>query len=459
MDETPAAGLSFDCLILVMRILPFRDRVVCESVSRDWNCAARECSALYQTSVCIFSKKRDFVDKSSIQNFCEEEETSHFIDWDKDCIFASEDNVMFVSRILSKCPNLRVLHLKCYEEESLVMDGTESLQQLCPRIEHLSISDDTRGCYIYKDGLTMIANCGSLRHLQLRFPAESTLDFLLENVILYKSLVMHSDRITSLCTNLPLNDDNCSLVANACSLSQLLIQGTSTTMEGLTMICSSPTAAQALRELSIVIDWDVQLNLISENLQNLTCLRCTIANSDIRSVKCLSSLTQLKKLFLSVWSANSLDDDVTQIMSRCRGLQSLTVNGEVTDACLARVGELCPRIQRLEVALNSKATGITDRTIDEGVCRLRELRHLSLMNCDVSDTGFCRMFSSIASLCSVRVSVAKSVTVSVIPVIEEYAARHPRRRIRVILPETLLLPLGERRETGSEMRNLVIEFE
>jgi hypothetical protein len=252
-----------------MKILPFKTRVICESVCRDWNTAARDCSSTYQTSVCIFTR-REGVDKSSIQSFCDE--PGHAISYDRDCIFAPEDDsCLNLMSILSKCGNLRVLHLKCYEEESLFTEGVENLFALCPKIEHLSISDDTRGCYIYKDGLTLIQNCPNLRHLQLRFPAESTLDFLIENVILVKSLIMHSERITNLSTNLPLNNENCSVIANSCNLQQLLIQGTSTTLEGLTMICTSPT--QFLQDLCIVIDWEVQLNLISEFLIHLSCLR------------------------------------------------------------------------------------------------------------------------------------------------------------------------------------------
>ena len=191
------------------------------------------------------------MDKSCIQNFCDD--ASHQISFERDCIFADGDDVLIVMPILRKCCNLRVLHLKCYEEESLFMDGLEQLSLLCPKIEHLSISDDTRGCYIYKDGLTLIQNCHQLKHLQLRFPAESTLDFFIENVILIKSLMMHSDSLSNLSTNLPLNNENCSLIANGCNLQQLFIQGTSTTLEGLTMICTSPT--QFLQELCIVIDW------------------------------------------------------------------------------------------------------------------------------------------------------------------------------------------------------------
>lgn len=202
-----ASGLSFDCLMLVMRMLPFKDRVVCESVSQAWNTASRECSATYQTAVCIFSK-RDNVDKSCIQQFCDD--PGHAVSFDRDCVFAGEDSLI-VMPILSKCVNLKVLHLKCYEEESLCMDGIEQLRLSCPGIEHLSVSDDTRGCYIYKDGLTLVQNSDNLKHLQLRFPAESTLDFLIENVILVKSLLMHSHSLTHLSTNLPLNNDNCSL--------------------------------------------------------------------------------------------------------------------------------------------------------------------------------------------------------------------------------------------------------
>lgn len=53
------------------------------------------------------------------------------------------------------------------------MEGIESLGYNCPKIEHFSLSDDTRGCYVYKDCLTMVQNCMLLKHLQLRFPAES----------------------------------------------------------------------------------------------------------------------------------------------------------------------------------------------------------------------------------------------------------------------------------------------
>jgi hypothetical protein len=50
-----------------------------------------------------------------------------------------------------------------------------------------------------------------------------------------------------------------------------------------------------------------------------------------------------------------------EIMRKCRLLESLTVNGEVSDASLTHVGELAPRLQRLEVALNSKC--ITDESM------------------------------------------------------------------------------------------------
>lgn len=454
-EKIMAAGLPFDCLMLVMKILPFKDRVVCESVSRSWNVAARECHATYQTSLCIFSKKEN-VDKNCIQNFCDD--ATHQFSFERDCIYANEDNMLPVTDILSKCSNLQALHLKCYEEESLFMDGIHDLASLCPRVEHLSISDDTRGCYIYKDGLTMIQGCDQLKHLQLRFPAESTLDFLIENVILVKSLLMHADTLSNLSTNLPLNNDNCSLIANQCRLQQLFIQGTSTTLEGLTMICTSPT--QFLQELCIVIDWDVQLNLISQFLIHLICLRCTIANSDIQSIKCLSSLSKLKKLFLSVWSSNKLDEDMIEIMRGCRQLQSLTVNGEITDTSLVRLGEFCPNMQRLEIALNSDAKGITDRTVEQGLCRLLDLRHLSLRNCDITDAAFRQLFASLPNLCFVRLSVAKNLTLDVIPLLQQYSISHCRRRIRSVLPHALFVPFAERtHEHEVHCPNLVIDFE
>ena len=65
------------------------------------------------------------------------------------------------------------------------------------------------------------------------------------------------------------------------------------------------------------------------------------------------------------------------IMKGCQKLESLTVNGEVTDTSLVRLGDFCPQLQRLEVALNTDAKGITDQTVERGLCRLQSLRHLS----------------------------------------------------------------------------------
>lgn len=209
------------------------------------------------------------------------------------------------------------------------------------------------------------------------------------------------------------------------------------------MICTAPT--QFLQVLSIVIDWVVQLNLISEFMVNLQCLRCTIANPDITSVKCLSSLTNLRKLFLSVWAKNNLDEDMIEIMRGCRKLESLTVNGEMTDKSLVLLSEFCPEIQRLELAMNSEAKDITDEAIERSLCRLPNLRYLSLRNCDVTDRGFEILITSCLNLNLVRLSTAPRLTLPhVLMLLEREAGVSSRRKIRAVMPEKLAADFDKR---------------
>ena len=175
-----------------------------------------------------------------------------------------------------------------------------------------------------------------------------------------------------------------------------------------------------------MIDWEVQLNLICECMTQLSCLRLTIASPDITSVRAIASLKQLRTLFLSVWSAVSLDADVIEILKSCSQLRSLTVNGEVTDTSLTHLSSCCPKLQRLEVALNASPTGITDETLEVGLSRLADLRHLSLRNCDVTDAAFARLLTYCPRLSFVRLSVAKRLTLASVAAAQEHAIRLTR---------------------------------
>lgn len=439
-DDCPstASGMPYDCLILIMKFLPFSTRVVCERVCQEWREASLDCNKCNQLSLCFFAKPRSEVSRKSIQSFCSD--ASHDISFETDCIFADTDYCpVMIVHVLAKTPNLRALHFKCFEEESLFTDGIDHMSQLCPRIEHLSLSDDTRGCYIYREGLNIVKNCRFLRHLQLRFPAEGTLDFLLENMILKKSLMFHRDCLETLSTNLPLNSENSEVIANECLLTKLSLQQTSATLEGLTMICTSPTLC--LKELSICFDWNLQLELISEYMTHLEILKCTIANSEVTNIKCLSSLKLLKSLFLSVWSKESIDEDILCIMKGCSKLESLSINGEVTDASLSQLTQYLPKLQRLEVALNADAKSVSDETLSRGLEGLSNLKHLALNHCNVSEAGVRSLLSNNQKLVFIRVTGAEKLSLSLIPVLEEYASMRPTVGITIVLPKKLVAPL------------------
>ena len=447
-----SSELPFDCLILIFKFLPFSTRVAIERVCHKWREASIACNAANQTSLCIFSKRLHKSSYSAIQSFCSD--TSHQISFDMDCVFAeSDENMLPIIEILSKCPNLRALHFKCYEEESLFMEKIGDFYQLCPKVEHLSLSDDTRGCYVYKDGLSLIKNCTKLRHLQIRFPAEGTLDFLLESVIIKKALLMHIPTLEIICTNLPLNNEHCELIANSSNLSQLLLTGTSSTLEGLTMICTSPM--QNLKVLNIVIDWNLQLNLITDYLTNLQILNCTIASSEVTNIRSISRLRQLRSLFLSVWPVIQLDDDIIEIMQGCHCLQSLSINGEVGDASLAHIGILCPKLQKLEIALNNAtASSVSDVTVTQGLTPLKNLQYLSLQKTTVSDLGVRVLLESCTQLSYLQLTGADKLTLAVFEVLEEVTRKRlteqphnlkgRKTSLEVQLPSQLIKPFGQK---------------
>lgn len=439
-----------------MNLLPFSTRVVCEGVCREWREASLTTTATCQTSLCFFSKKKFDVTHKAIQNFCTDQ--SHNISFHNDCVFADDNNILDVMKILSRCPNLRALHIRGFEEENLITEGIDTLSWACPKIEHLSLSDDTRGCYIYKDCLTLVKACISgLRHLQIRFPAEGTLDFLIENTILRKSLLMHAHTLESLATNLPLNSENCDIIANDCHLTKLSLQGTSATLEGLTMICTSPT--QCLQDLTIVIDWNLQLDLLTEHLTNLESLRVTIANNEVTNLGCLSSLKNLKKLFLSVWTNNSVDDDILFILSGCKRLTSLSINGEVTDKSLSHLSEFCPQLETLEIALNSDPKSVSDFTLEVGLSQLPNLRHLALNHCNVTEDGLRNLLARNPNLEFIRLTVAENLTIAVLPILEEYASRRRRKGLKVVLPKKLVPPFGRRTSVSVVSPNLTLKFD
>ena len=441
--------LSPDSLLVVLKFLPFPTRVLCERVCRSWREAALACNAVSQTSLCIFSRRFDVDKYTAIQQFCLD--PNHQISFADDCVFAfEEEDQLPVYEILTKCPNLRALHIKCYEEESFFMEGIENIKAVCPKIEHLSLVDDTRGCYVYQNAMSLVKNCTDLKHLQLKFPAEGSLGFLLENIILSKSLVLHHPTLDILSTNLAMNIENCSLLANSCQLEKLCLEGTSVTLEGLAIICTSP--AQHLTSLKVIIDCDEQLNLITDTLVHLKNFHCIIGNDRVSNIRAIGFMADLSSLFLSVWTKDSLDSDVIAIMKGCRKLQTLEINGEVTDTSLAHLSTYCPDVKRLEVAMNSDHKKLSDVTIERGLSRLRNLKHVAFHHCNVSDHGLRILLNSNLTLNYIRVSFAQNLTLAIIPECEEFSARKPDEAVRVILPEKLL-PLFGMNRVGKQIGN------
>lgn len=450
--------LSFDSLVSIMTFLPFSTRVVCERVCKHWKEVSLTCNAANQTTIGLFSKRFD-VEKSSLQPFCND--SSHKICFTNDCVFANdEDCVLPVIGILSKCPNLKVLHFKCYEEEVFFTEGLENLDKYCPSIEHLSMADDTRGCYIYKDTITLAKNCSYLRHLQLKFPAEGTYGLLLENIILTKTLYMHYPTIEVLSTNLALNSDNCSILANECKrLEKLSLEGTSITLEGLALIATSPY--HSLTELNVIIEYNAQLLLISQNMDKLQSFHCIISSSDVTNIDCIGNMTGLKTLFLSIWGQKPVDDQLIEIMKGCNQLTSLTVNGEVTDSSLANLSTFCPRIETLEVAMNSDSKSLSDVTIQKGLLGLNHLKRLALYHCNVSDDGVKMLLASRNPLNYLRLTCSKNISLGIIPSFEEFSSLNTLHVFNVILPLSLLDPFKQvSKDSGPQLLypNLVLKF-
>ena len=383
-----------------------------------------------------------------------------------DCVYAdSEDNLLPIIEVLSKCPSLRALHLKCYEVESLFMEKIDQFNQLCNKVEHLSLFDDTRGCYVYKDGLSLIKNCTQLRHLQIRFPAEGTLDFLLESAIIKKALLLHLSTLEIICTNLPLNNDHCSLLANSGNLDQLLLTGTSSTIEGLTMICTSPV--QRLQVLNIVIDWNLQLNLITDYLIHLRVFHCTIASSEVNNIGSIGKLGQLRSLFLSVWPCIQLDDDIIQIMSGCNLLQNLSINGEAGDTSLMHIGTLCPLIEKLEIALNNSTSSSVSNLTVQGLTTLKHLRYLSLQQSTVTDDAVEVLLLSCPHIQQLQLTRADKLTFGVFEILHRAAekkcekqsdARGNRIALKVQLPAQLIKSFGQRSSCIQPSPSLQVTF-
>ena len=421
-------------LAKVLVLLPFTDRVKCESVSKTWNSAIKEVNSSHQSSLGVIGiRSRD----ERLQNFCPL--PSHRVD-QADCVLITPS--FDITSVLRKVPNLLSLHLRCDGSANVFHDVETSSQVglLCPRLEHISVVDDISGPDIYDHVIPLISQLSELRHIQLRFPCKSS-HMVRENVMIRKCLDRYREKMEILSVNVPLHEDTCAYIANFCRLRKLSLHGTTIPMSGLVYLLERGNIrGKYIKCFNIVIDSKDQLQIITKNMVCLHSFHCVFSQFATKSlqpkdVQSIGRLKNLRTLFLSIWTNQLIDEGLIGIALGCRQLSSLTVNAEVSDQSVKYLGSFCPLLQRLELNTTIPEL-ITDASIDS-LIQLKQLRYLTLYYCDISDEGVHRLLSGTKDLELLSISFSHKITCKTINIMSKFAEEKPWERVTLVLPKSL----------------------
>lgn len=418
----------------VLVLLPFTDRVKCETVSKTWNSVIRDVNSNHQSSLGVIGLQTR---NERLQNFCPL--PSHRVDT-IDCVMIT--SFFDIISVLKKVPNLKSLHIRC-DGFVNVFQNVETSSQVgdyCPRLEHISVVDDISGSDIYDHMMPMISKLNELRHIQLRFPCKSS-TMVRENVMIRKCLDRYRDNMEILSVNVPLHEDTCAYIANFCRLRKLSLHGTTIPMSGLVYLLERGNIrGKYIKCFNIVIDSKDQLQIITKNMVCLHSFHCVFSQFATKSlqpkdVQAIGRLKNLRTLFLSIWTNQLIDEGLIGIALGCRQLSSLTVNAEVSDQSVKYLGSFCPMLQRLE--LNTTIPDlITDASIDS-LIQLKQLRYLTLYYCDISDEGIHKLLSGTKDLELLCISYSRRITCKTIDVMSKFAEEKPWERVSLVLPKSL----------------------
>lgn len=421
-------------LAKVLVLLPFTERVKCESVSKTWNSAIKAVNGSHQSSLGMIGIRSR---NERLQNFCPL--PTHRVDH-VDCVLITSS--FDILSILKKVPNLLSLHLRCDGSANVFQDVETSAQlgELCPRLEHISVVDDIAGPDIYDHMMPMISKLNELRHIQLRFPCKSS-TMVRENVLIRKCLDRYREKMEILSVNVPLHEDTCAYIANFCRLRKLSLHGTTIPMSGLVYLLERGNIrGKYIKCFNIVIDSKDQLQIITKNMVCLHSFHCVFSQFATKSlqpkdVQAIGRMKNLRTLFLSIWTNQLIDEGLIGIALGCRQLSSLTVNAEVSDQSVKYLGSFCPLLERLE--LNTTIPDlITDASIDS-LLQLKQLRYLTLYFCDLSDEGIHRLLSATKDLELLSISFSRRITCKTIDIMSRFAEEKPWERVTLMLPKSL----------------------
>ena len=420
----------------ILYFLSFKDRIVCERVSKKFNQVSKDVNAMKQTSLSILGEN---VMENIIQNFCTH---PHHRIWKSTDVIERGDAMEDIENILKKVPNLKALHFRADDLTPILKDGESvKISQLCPNLEHFSLIDDMIGTNVFNDFLPLVAGMKNLFHLEVRFPAREgsgKTEMLQENLLLTEAINLFKNGLQVLSTNVPLNSDNCRILSNDCNkIRKLSLVGTALPIPGLnSFLNEGGVRGKYLRCLSTNIDTEDQLDVICKSMICLQSFQVVINHKNVRNIGSIGQLRNLKNLFISNWSNDLLDEGLLKVFIGCRQLSSLIINGEVSDSSFQLLSNFCFFMKRIEINNGKRGERITDTSL-YAFARLEYLHSLTLYYCEVSDAAVKELFQNCRDLQYLRLTCNNKLTKGVFPHCIEFAQSKPKERISMVFPERL----------------------
>ncbi|KAI1293728.1 hypothetical protein HDE_06443 [Halotydeus destructor] len=425
--------LSIDNLIHVFQWLPIVNRVNCERVCQKWCEVANYVNSVNQSAICLVSQRSPHRHGLG-QNFCID--PLHQVS-SRDTVFGLEGSKCPVVSVLRRCPNLRSLHFRVLTADTLCFENIHLIGELCPKLEHISFADDVRGLYIHTQCVKLIKNCRKVRHLQLWFPANRAHGSNLDNLIVTRCVGTIRENLDTLVVNVPLTNENCSILAANCPLRKLSVQGNTISASNLSVLLQNGgLVVKSLRLLTMSIENNEQIDIISRKLVSLNSLHCVITCNSSVSLSRLSTLRQLRSLILNSSSKSPIDFELVHMLKGFRKLRSLTVTANLGDYSLKQFSNCCPELERLEVNCKSKTPQLSDLTVQDCLINLSYLSHLGLHNVSFTDSGFKLLLKS-TELDYLRITLAPNLSGKSLSSLIGFAIKRQHKAVKVILPKLL----------------------
>lgn len=449
--------LDRECISEVIRFLPFRERVKCERVCKNFKSIIEEVNSK-KSSLSVLG---EMVNSNIIQNFCTH--PAHRL-WKATDVLERTNWMPDITAVLKKVPGLKALHLRADDYQPILRNGEAAqIGRLLPCLEHFSLIDDFLGSTIFEDSMLLLNNMPNLYHLELRFPAREgsgKTEMAQENLLITDALEVFKGNLEILSTNIPLNSPNCRTLASSCNkIRKLSLVGTTLPVPGLnSFLNEGGVRGKYLRCLSIVVDNEEQLQLISNNMICLQSFHCVVNVKNLKNIGEIGKLRNLKNLFLSAWSNELLDEGLLKVFIGCRQLSSIIINGEVSDKSFKLLSDFCYFAKRIEINNGKRGDLITDESV-LAFTKLEYLHSLTLYYCEVSDDAVKLLFENCKDLRYLRLTCNTRITHHIFQNCYEFAMECPLEKVTIILPDRL-----ERYWTGFQAvkkqraKNLVMQF-